>query len=515
MTELGKKLLVSLMAASAILSLTSCNTAENKTTSQVEESSAAETVSSESSADESSVEAQEPYTVKILMCGDAETSECEKVAKAATEITGEKFNTTIELVRFGYGTYGNQQNLMLSSGEKLDLMTSMGLTPTTGANNGQILPLDDLLAEYGQDILADISEADWACTSVDGQIYGVRNNKELASGSGYAMSTEILEQLDFDVSTLKTEDDMADLFRLVKEKFPDVYPLVSEAGAIGYSIARYDELGGDFGVLEDATTDSTTVVNKFACDTFREMAERRYQWAKEGLIMPDASTNPEFAWTLIGAGKGFSYLCNTKPGIEGEIGRQAGVDITVVQLIEPYSVTSHLSNQWYIPYNSEKPERAMQVLNEMYSNPDLANIFVNGVEGEHYVVVDQEQGIIDYPEGVTSTETGYAISAWAWPNELITYTWKMDGPTLWKDTIAFNESATPSIAKGFVWNNEKVLPEIAACNNVKAKYENAINCGELDPAEALPMFNDELEKAGIQAIIDEKQAQLDAWLANK
>jgi putative aldouronate transport system substrate-binding protein len=59
------------------------------------------------------------------------------------------------------------------------------------------------------------------------------------------------------------------------------------------------------------------------------------------------------------------------------------------------------------------------------------------------------------------------------------------------------------------------MSEIAACNNVCAKYENALDCGELDPAVYIPIFMEELKKAGLDTIIAQKQAQLDAWLAAK
>ncbi len=47
-------------------------------------------------------------------------------------------------------------------------------------------------------------------------------------------------------------------------------------------------------------------------------------------------------------------------------GRKTGIVMTVVRLVEPFTTTSGVSNQWFIVNNSEKPERAMQVLNEMY-----------------------------------------------------------------------------------------------------------------------------------------------------
>ncbi len=45
------------------------------------------------------------------------------------------------------------------------------------------------------------------------------------------------------------------------------------------------------------------------------------------------------------------------------------------------------------------------------------------------------------------------------------------------------------------------------------KYHKALVCGALDPEETLPKFNQELKDAGLDAIIAEKQSQLDAWLS--
>ena len=47
------------------------------------------------------------------------------------------------------------------------------------------------------------------------------------------------------------------------------------------------------------------------------------------------------------------------------------------------------------------------------------------------------------------------------------------------------------------------------------KYHKALVCGALDPEETLPKFNQELKDAGIDVIIEEKQAQLDEWLGQK
>jgi putative aldouronate transport system substrate-binding protein len=211
------------------------------------------------------------------------------------------------------------------------------------------------------------------------------------------------------------------------------------------------------------------------------------------------------------AGKGFSYFTNTKPGIDGEWERKAGVPITCIETVNPTSTTSGVANLWFIAHNSQKPEKAMQVLNEMYINPQLADILVNGIEGEHFAY-SSDRTVIDYPQGVNASNTTYSSVAWAWLNELITTPWAQDGQNIWKETTAFNESAVNSVAKGFMWDNSAVMNEITACNNVTAKYKNALDGGQLNPATTLPQFIKELKDAGVDAIIAEKQRQLNAWL---
>ena len=45
------------------------------------------------------------------------------------------------------------------------------------------------------------------------------------------------------------------------------------------------------------------------------------------------------------------------------------------------------------------------------------------------------------------------------------------------------------------------------------KYLKGLNTGDVDPDTIWEQMKEEYEEAGIQKIIDEKQKQLDAWLA--
>ena len=66
---------------------------------------------------------------------------------------------------------------------------------------------------------------------------------------------------------------------------------------------------------------------------------------------------------------------------------------------------------------------------------------------------------------------------------------------------------------GFSYDSTPVSTEIAALTNVKNQYLPGLACGSLNPETELPKFLQALEDAGLQKVIDEKQAQLDAWIA--
>lgn len=499
--------------------LSGCGSTDNAVKDETEASK--ENVSQtedQTDASEEELSQQEPYTVRIVADGYGSDEACAEISAAVSEITKAKFNTEVEIVRYDFSTYVEKVQTELAAGEKIDLLGGVSdLGIASAANQGQVLALNDLLEKYGQDILADIPEEDLASTSIDGQIYAIRNSKELGCGLGFVCNTEMLESLGVDYSNIMTEADMETVLRAVKEQYPDVYPWASDSGNMGDYLEAIDWLGRDFGVLLDAFDDNdTTVVNWYTSDAYYEMCKRRYEWSQEGLIMPDASINTESAASLMGAGKAFCASTETKPGIESQWERNTGIDITLIQIVPDYSMTSNLNNYWYIPYTSEQPERAMQVLNEMYSNPDVANLLIYGIEGKYYEFVDEENGVIDYPEGVTSDDLGWTITAWHWPNELISYKWVTDGADIWEETIQFNQDSHQSQAKGFVWDNSNVMNEIVACTTVRDKYKKGLDTGDVDPDAVWEQMKGEYEEAGVQKILDEKQKQLDEWIiANK
>ena len=52
-------------------------------------------------------------------------------------------------------------------------------------------------------------------------------------------------------------------------------------------------------------------------------------------------------------------------------------------------------------------------------------------------------------------------------------------------------------------------------NAVADEYRTSIDTGSVDTDTAIAEFNQKLYDAGLQTVMDEKQAQLDEWLAQQ
>lgn len=515
-TKLGKRIFTVLLAGLLTASMAACgnggdssSTAEGSSTT----SAAGGESSTAASSDTGSAGNGEVSHVVVWGTGNADTADCTAVAEAVSAITRDAIGVEVELVR---GQDGEQINLALTSGEQIDLLnynSASGGLPAL-VRNQYATALDDLLPEYGSEILDVINEEDLAACTIGGTLYALPTMKDNRRAAGMAMRQDILDELGISVEGVDTYDEVHDILVQVHEAYPDMYPLVPTwSGGGMQTTMTYDPLGDSLGVLEDCFSDSTEVVNLYATDTYREFCEMMYQWNQEGLIMPDATTTTE---NNLLSGNGFAMFENIKPGKEMEDEKNNNCDITLVTLVDTYSYTDVVqTNNFIIPYCSENPEKAMELWEMMYTNSEVSNLFVNGIEGEHWDYTDDSKTFISTPEGVDSNASGYHSYGWAWPNQLITPVWEGDDASLWEELQEFNTTGTLSPAFGFTWDSSSMLNEVTACNNAVSQYDTALRWGTLNPDETLDQFNAELEAAGINEIIAEKQSQLDEYLASK
>ena len=449
--------------------------------------------------------------VKLRVWGFGYTStsdDCKAVAEAMSQITREKIGVEIELIK---NSDGEKLNLAMNSGEQLDLVIYHTYPGGLSAlvTNDLALPIDDLVAQYGQGALSFLDERLLQTGKVNGNLYSLPSMKDFATGYGIAMRKDVLDELGIDPEGIKTWDDIHDTLVKVKEGRPDLYPIVPTWGGGGMQKAiPYDNLGTGFldalGVLANVFDGSTTVVNLYETDAYRELCERMYAWNQEGLVMPDATTSNE---SNLCETVGFADFENYNTTKVAGLSQQWGHDAVFIRMVEPFISSNAGGSSYFIPAETRYPEKAMELWNLLYTDSDLSTIFLYGVEGVHFEYMDEAHTRVKTIDGST-----YDVMDWTVPNAWIAPIGEKDEEGKWETLKQFCEEAYVSPALGFSFDSSRVMNEITACNNVIAKYEVGLRWGVLNPDEALPKFNEELYSAGLQTIMDEKQAQLDAFL---
>lgn len=437
-----------------------------------------------------------------------------KVNEAVNEYIKPLINADVKLNIISYGSYAQQVNLMMSGDEQVDLMLSTGSLTSNLAGQGALMPLDDLLASQGADIVDVMGEDVLASCKYGGVTYAVPTNRDLARSMCYYYRDDINQELGLGLENAKTLDDIEKCFEIMHEKDPEMAGIAGNNTSSLLKDWNWDAISNNYGVLMDLGSE-LEVVNLYETDEYKALVERMYDWYQKGYIYKEIATSTVSSPDLFATGKMLGFFANGNPTQDNSQSQILGGPIKHIELVEPYmSSTTVQTACWTIPHNSKNPEKAMELLNLMYTDATLVNLLTYGIEGENYVIKDAEQGIIGYPEGQDAqTRTYDNTLGWTWGNMLIGYTWEGDDPDVHQQMIDFNNSARRSKALGFTFDPTNVQNQITACSNVATKYTVGIESGSLNPAEALPKFQEELKSAGIDDIIAEKQRQLDEWAA--
>ncbi len=470
-------------------------------------------------ADEGSAEStlKDGNVEELLMVwpgSNSSPADMQEVEDAINAIVSETVDAKVKMQIIEWGAYTDQTNLMLSSGEKLDMVFLTSNIREDG-QRGQLYPINDLIESYAPDAYSLMGQYIDACY-FDGNLYGLPTYRDLASQAGFMCRTDILEELGYTPEDIKTFDDIEEVLKKCKEVHPELYPLIpsdlNSGCLLNYVKGEFDIVTSGVGVdMDDDASDGITVINTYATDKYKEMAEKAYDWNQKGYFMPDSTTNTTPRQDIFRANTAFSYYGNYHPGTATQETMNSGMDITAIPIGKSMVSTSSVNFcQWVIPAQCENPEKALAVLNLLYSNADVQNLFRYGIEGKDYAVTD---GIASYPDGVTSDSVGWGNEMWLTGNGSVSYPWCTDPENVYEKYTEFNDTAKKSPLYGFVYDASNVKNEITAVTNVTDKYKAIIENGDTDPAESLSQFNEELETAGIGNIIDDMQKQVDEWLA--
>lgn len=461
----------------------------------------------------------EGYEVNYLYLVAQEGTNQSKVNQAVSELAEKELNMKVNMIPMTFGTYASQLAMMLAAGEPLDIFPGMADQFATYIESEYIVNCADY-KEYLQDAFNTLGE-DANAGYVGDFLVGFSNMKERAYPAGIVVRKDIFDELgykveDFDVNVddYSSFDQIADMYAAVKEKYPDMICL-DGTSIMGIEDLTYtDNLGNDYGVLMDYGQD-TTIVNWFESDQWRNFCEIGRKWFTAGYLSQDIAVNQDSGELKMKAGNCFSFEVKIKPNTNVEKLAQTGYEVEVIPISKGMKNTNAVNADLLCIANSaEDKVKAAQFMNWTYVSQDFNDLINWGIEGEDWVLTDDGQAA--YPDGVDASSAGYHNDfGFIYPNQFAGHAWTGNPVDIWDQYKVYNDGLMKSKAFGFTFDSTPVATEIAQLTSVRDQYWKDLAFGAVEVDDKLQEFNDALYAAGLQTVMDEKQRQLDEWLAKQ
>ena len=509
-----KKVFVVLLAI--MLLTTALSGCGDKTSQTPNESN----VTSEPTEEETVVEQEIKEIIVTYLTLGTTPKDLELVQDAVNEITEKEIGVRVKFYPISAFDTVTNYGVLIAGGEQIDLMMLI-LTPMQGfVSNGSLMPLDALIETYGSDLVP-FDEQYGIFGKLNDEIYTIMPAGAAGGQGTYLMKKDVFASAGLEEKEgLYTYEDLTQIFAAVKEANPDMYPY----GATGpnskanYSQFQFfhmvDRVGGyESGVLMD--TESTQLVNMFETQEYYDFLKNVRMWFEAGYVLPDAATNVTPYDSLIKAGTIAGYPMANAPTIVGTSEASWGGAVSLITT-EKYRTSNFITGGWAVPITSKEPEAAIKFMNYLYNHDELTNLIQWGIEGTHYQVVDEENGIITFAEGIDFQTSPYYNSLGLWGNQINVHAWNpLSSSTLIKafaDECALN----PTKAVGFSYYNEDLTTTVIAVNEVLNSYLPVLETGSANDLDAVyNEFISALKDAGIDELIADKQAKFDEWLSSQ
>lgn len=543
-------LLAMIMVLSIVLagcSKTAETPAADETPATTEPAETTDNTETPEAPEETAEPALEQKTIQLMITGAGKQANSDKVWAAFNEQLQQYVpNTTVEFIDVSFDEYSEKFSQVLASGEGVDLAwTGWLINKPQNIADGNLMPLDDLLAEYGQGIVDILGEnvVEIHRNAADGKLYYLPSWQGLVGDRrGWLVVTEIAELAgdtwieDTEAALNKWRNNYSEgteAFQAVLDQATKYLAAAKEAGKLGAGIntgrvfgwSMYNGTrsnpgvgGSEIGIpFEDNTF---TVIDGVASEHYKLYAKTMADWYKEGYIRSDIMSVDTSTLTMPKNGEitDTTYVFSCDPYLteadQDAATADAGMDMTYLPVEENASLILGGDTSYAIPYCADEPERAMMVLNAIYSQPDLYNTLIYGIEGEDYTKNADGTITTSYVGASPTADDSYGIQRWiigSCKNALIN---NGTDPNYYADLEALEETARVNPFLNFTFDRTNVEGICASILNVYYEYGPQIDNGVAgDNWEEL--YNNYMaarKDAGIEELVTEFQNQLNAYI---
>lgn len=485
-----------------------------------------------------------PVELTILLEGNNVTDDTAVLEQLNAYLT-EKIGVTLKPV---WGTWSNFNDLAMnainSGSDEYDMMFTSAWTLndySTYAQKGAFVrlddPDDDLLAQYGTDMMPLLPEllVNGAKTEgPDGEIgiYAVPGFKDFATMNTWDVNVTLLEKYGYTVEDVKNAgfygwDEMLAKVKAGEEAATGetFYPLVYGGTVVERFVDGTPIVAGDANTLlsyymnkDDVSQPGpygNVLLNKFGTEEFKNFVTKSREYYNAGYINPSLAISEISTDTWRNAQNTANYLISSEVsnyGYEFTTSKKRGIEVQYILTTDaPYiDNTSVQGAMMAISANSDHPVECIKFLNLLNSDSYVMTTLGYGLEGVQYDLNDV--GEVVFNADGRSYYTPWALGL---GNSTLLPPQEGQGADFQHKFAEFYAGSKKLPIYGFTFDPSPVQNEIAAVANIKEAYMRPLCVGAMDPETALPELLQKLDDAGMQKIVDEANAQLEAFLANQ
>lgn len=455
------------------------------------------------------------------------TPDFDEVYGKINEILEEKLNCSLNVEFLSWGEHDTKYSLLFSSQEDFDLIftaSSWCHYEQTVALGGFAPLSEEFIQTYAPDIWEVVPEVAWDQARIDGQIYMIPNYQNEFNQDVMAVRRDLLEK--YGMTDITNWDELMEFYKACAAD--GIYaslggPWYQYFQSEGYTKTGGAPKGGELVLYNAQDPEDLEFTYVPEWEGFRDYCVQMKELAEAGAWSSDVLNSNDERQTGLLTGRTAGMIwnlgsCRTFAKEANEEHPEWNVTIVDPVASQPKQITSYINNGVAINANSSKKERAMMVLNEFYTNPEVYDLAMLGIEGKHWEAVgDDQYKILD--------ESGYGVSSncnWGWTNSEIQRTEYIENRTALDDRHdelleKFNANIKEEhVYDGFNFDSTNVSTQFAACEAAIGNYYDPLVNGLVDDVDqAIEEMNAALESAGIQNVLDELERQAAEYVKEK
>lgn len=460
---------------------------------------------------------EEPYTVaiQVVTLPGAQFEGKEPREEAINAITVPAINAKVQIQEVWINEIVNKTSMAVAGNEKVDLIhvaTVNNLSSLVGSDILLDMNEDNLLQTHGQDLVAlfgDLLKSGYA----NEQQLAVPAKVFNATSKGIMYNKDLLDAAKITMPEKITLDELDTILYEFKAANSEVMPFLIGEGNLNflYWLVGYEGFGAEasYGAVLDSSK-SLKVENIYATDLFRDFCLRMYRWKQDGII-PGDPTDTTPAQTYYGSQQLLTSAIDLNPDYKTSYSSTNEFNVGYTSLVDPIITNSNITEyMWGIASNSERPDKAMDFLNFMYTNSDVANILKYGLKDVNYTYAEGSTEII-----VTNNTYNPLFFFGGDTSKMATVFPASED--FHDQQAAFEKSARISPICDYSFNDSAFQTESAVIYSTILEYLPRLQNGMAESEEAtlklIEEFVARLETSGINDVIAANQKQLDEWSA--